>query len=700
MKWYLFFLFVLCDVFFACSEEDSHRVFPNKVSSYKVAVIAPAAQPQWKRTADWALDNIRKSQMTLPEQVDLQLVWIDESDSHITNRMKSVLNDSTIVAVVGPISSSKANVMASFDASKRKPLIFPCATATDLHRMYANCDYVWNLSANDVEQIEILMIHAKTYGYRSVHMLVHDDDYGETFLSWMPFVAEQYGIDLGLFKSFESAEEEIDRFEEIINTPRASWDLLIFVPSSTEDIVTLDRHISKMPDSEKISLPQIMSTDAFTTYGANLEPEYNDYEGVDIAASVESGFITAYKTHFGVAPVSGEAQFYDAFVLLSLALSRVEVTGGALNESLKRVVNGEEIEMASWLPADMTDIYRNVRQGRCPDIKGVSGDLSFREGTTSIQHSTYRHWRIDNHEIQTIEYLSTQSSSHSLGAIDIFSWDNSVDYDFYWNPEWTINYPSLDKCWALLVAGSQGWNNYRHQADVYAMYQLLRRHGYAADHIIMIAEDDIAYNLKNVHPGEVRIVSGGENVYENLKIDYNLSSLKPSDLRSIMCGLPSNSIDAVIPSDYNDNVFVYWCGHGSQGELEFGDYAISGEMMASICQEMADKRRFRKLFFAIEACYGGSIGECLEGIPGLLCMSATNEHETSKADIQDTEMGVWLSNGFTRGFQNAIDRNPNIMLSDLFFELTVSTWGSHVSLYNASNYGSMYENYMSEFLPK
>lgn len=31
--------------------------------------------------------------------------------------------------------------------------------------------------------------------------------------------------------------------------------------------------------------------------------------------------------------------------------------------------------------------------------------------------------------------------------------------------------------WALLVAGSNGWFNYRHQADVCHAYQILHTHG-------------------------------------------------------------------------------------------------------------------------------------------------------------------------------------------------------------------------------
>lgn len=38
--------------------------------------------------------------------------------------------------------------------------------------------------------------------------------------------------------------------------------------------------------------------------------------------------------------------------------------------------------------------------------------------------------------------------------------------------------------WALLVAGSNGWYNYRHQADTAHAYQVLKNHGIPADRIM------------------------------------------------------------------------------------------------------------------------------------------------------------------------------------------------------------------------
>lgn len=57
--------------------------------------------------------------------------------------------------------------------------------------------------------------------------------------------------------------------------------------------------------------------------------------------------------------------------------------------------------------------------------------------------------------------------------------------------------------WAVLVAGSNTWFNYRHQADVFHAYQMLVQKGFDPEKIIVLAYDDIASNTRNPFPGKV-----------------------------------------------------------------------------------------------------------------------------------------------------------------------------------------------------
>lgn len=50
--------------------------------------------------------------------------------------------------------------------------------------------------------------------------------------------------------------------------------------------------------------------------------------------------------------------------------------------------------------------------------------------------------------------------------------------------------------WAVLVAGSNGWYNYRHQSDVCHSYQILHKNGIPDSNIVVMMYDDIARNIE------------------------------------------------------------------------------------------------------------------------------------------------------------------------------------------------------------
>lgn len=85
--------------------------------------------------------------------------------------------------------------------------------------------------------------------------------------------------------------------------------------------------------------------------------------------------------------------------------------------------------------------------------------------------------------------------------------------------------------WAVLVAGSNTWSNYRHQADVYHAYQVLRKGGFPEDRIITFAYDDIADNINNPFKGKVfnkpTYADPGVDVYDGVKIDYSKADVTP-----------------------------------------------------------------------------------------------------------------------------------------------------------------------------
>ena len=156
----------------------------------------------------------------------------------------------------------------------------------------------------------------------------------------------------------------------------------------------------------------------------------------------------------------------------------------------------------------------------------------------------------------------------------------------------------------------------------------------------------------------------------------------------------------MIQSTENDNIFIFWSGHGAPGAMCWDEdyYGMTGDVLAPVFRQMGEKNCYRKLLMMVEACYSGGVLEKCEGVPGMLFITAANGDETSKADVFNSDMKIWMSNRFTSTFIEQIGANQSIGMRDLYYRLFINTVGSHVMVYNAQNYGNLYTSNMSEFI--
>ena len=79
--------------------------------------------------------------------------------------------------------------------------------------------------------------------------------------------------------------------------------------------------------------------------------------------------------------------------------------------------------------------------------------------------------------------------------------------------------------WAVIMAGSNTYSNYRHQADSHHAVKIMLENGIPRDQIIHLAYDDIADNWRNPYPGQLFNKptdkgTAGRNVYDASEIDY------------------------------------------------------------------------------------------------------------------------------------------------------------------------------------
>jgi len=205
---------------------------------------------------------------------------------------------------------------------------------------------------------------------------------------------------------------------------------------------------------------------------------------------------------------------------------------------------------------------------------------------------------------------------------------------------------------AILVAGSNSYFNYRHQADVCHAYQLLHENGIPDESIIVMMYDDIAESEDNPDKGVLINRPGGPNVYANVKKDYTGKDVNKKVFFDVLLGNKEgvNGIGSgrVLESGPNDHVFVNFVDHGGPGILCLPEEDIKASEFLAVLEKMAKNNRFAKMFLYIEACESGSMFDNL--LPddlNIFVMTAADPHESSYACFYDEKLGTYLGDVYS-----------------------------------------------------
>lgn len=717
---YNIILWTICLCLTSCADDAESGGTKHEVQTYRVAVFASShKKAELQQTAAWAQEILQRGQAHAPLEVKLDLEWMEEHPDSMDRQLERI-GSGDYVAIVGPSDPDLAKSLLASEAVDGRTVLLPELGSAEVQRIYASTQNVFFLTQSDVMQSEILLSTlAGGTASKNIALVTSDDNYGATFREWFGFQAAEMdcnvttvdllGKDLTVAQAVENYRVR-HRDAYYYGLDSDSEDYTFFFPSSSAQLLELDRTLTEMEQREWDSEDEAVFW-AKTTICSDrcvdnsvASQVKHTYLGVEPTSLPESGFSASYEKRFGKYPAGGMAQMFDAMYMLTYALnlmSAEEATDPkAMPEYLVRLLDGREEFNQGWSAAEVNLTLQTLRAGGHPDLRGVSSDWDFDQRFHSAPLSTtYRLWQLHNGVYGTVAYISVNGSRHSISNFDLWSTEKPKILEINEDSDAPEHeYPELHDKYAVVVAASTGWENYRHQADALAMYHLLKRHGYDDDHIILIMEDDIANNPKNKKKGEMRVEIDGENLYHDLKIDYRLTDLSYDDIIDIAAGQKSDRLPVVLPATENDNVLFFWSGHGNPNTLYVNDSKFPAKGVKRMLSTMHDNGKYRRLLFVIEACYSGSIAAECEGMPGVLFMTAANGSETSKADVLDKTLPAYLSNGFTRGFQQRIDAEPDVTLRDLYYHVAGQTVGSHARLYNIPAFGSVFKTRMDEFL--
>ena len=679
----------------SCTQRESELL--------KIGVLLPLTGPEAvdsNEVLDWATEMVNVDGGIKGRRIEL--VYKDTNKSDVVKLAQEFIDDRSIRIVIGPGSSSEVYDIAPMFIKNKKLLISPLSTAGDVFRAFGGKKFFWRTSQSDIAQIRTILNLLNTRDVKRISLIYEDSAYGKTFSDWTGFFSIELGIDLLNLVKFTAGQ---NNFLGVVQQALVAEPEYIVCAAFSNDAVKIKKELDNIDSPVKLFFTDAAETPYLIE---ELGEAAGGLELVTPAADPDSGFEKAYEAKFGYLPYDFAAATYDAFLLSVYTLARYEYKAGKENieESLKNIVSAHGAKIG-W--DRMNEAIGLISQGELPDIEGASGPLEFdRDFGVDLVETYYSHCIVETRAgLRDFWTLETVSSSESLSA-GVLGEGTSAGRTtgsqkhaelremgrITYTPEKRID------LWAVIVATSAEWENYRHQADALAVYNLLKSNGVDDDKIILFLIDDISNNEENAMKGNVHHTVGGNNLRQNAVIDYSGEQVTVESLKNVMLGNKAPGISNVLQTNKNSNILFYIVNHGGNGIIPF-QYGggLKAEELGEIVEYMYQEEKYRQMLIMIEVCFSESMALNIE-TPGVVVLASASKTESSFGANYDSGIRAWLADDFTYQVISVLSRGQDLSISDLYTSVYQRVAGSHVRLKNYSNFGDVYNTFISEFVFK
>lgn len=214
-------------------------------------------------------------------------------------------------------------------------------------------------------------------------------------------------------------------------------------------------------------------------------------------------------------------------------------------------------------------------------------------------------------------------------------------------------YAGTVKNYAVIMCGSKGWSNYRHQADVYAWRTVLINRGFLPENIITLSYDDVPEQNNNT----IYHTCYGPNLYKENVINYTKSDANKDNFFKVLSTIPSGKggfLKDIV------EVLVIYINHGAYDMLSTPnsfDQPIYSDDFSKAVNELAS--RVSRVFCIIEACYSGTIAMHSRYARNVMFITAANAKQSSYSYGYCARLGVFTSNEMTYHVLNYLDNIDN-----------------------------------------
>lgn len=726
----LFWGLLLCLLFTACNKEQAETI-PNDnkpIVSVEIAVVLPmddTSRQNWEVVVKMVSEYILNGQLEAGADtiVRPRFTFYDENEEDLEALSERLARDDNVKIIIGPFYNEHVSTFTQKCSSRKKPVIAPYCTATELCRINAGKGFFWSLCESDVTQLRLMMVEGRLLMKegKKMGLIASSGVTGTTYLNWIGYEASELNVSLGEIYKYapQATDAEIEQtFVKALKDTTIS--VLLCAPASAHEAEIMVAANDKYGDDDSPAL-MFSGHASFESLDDHDFVKYNNnIYGVKPTADPARGFIY-YVGVTDVTNVNHTSLVYDAMEIASLACIDYHLCGGKLTyaEAVADMVahqnadGSKRQEISGWDKYDIADvIYDLIKNDYRYDLAGSSGAIHFdSENQSSSTRTVYMYWHANrsldkdgglDYTTELLDYVTKDGTSRT--ASNTVYWEEASRVSNTVNGRAVTYDTPVSNRWALLVSGSSDWANYRHIQDVLEMYRLLIKNHYDPSHIIVVAQHDLTQNKKNPYPGEIRNWKG-ECIYregDNF-VDFQLTDLKgPQDVLKILNGDSDNGrLKHVMDTDEGSNVLVYWSGHGNPGYFVWGKSGtgLTKKMLKDFLVQYEQDNKYRKMLWIAEPCYSGSVGEAVNESKAkhLLFMTSSNNQETSRTVCFDYAYDLMMADLFTKNVVSMMEENPNITYGTLYEQLVSKTWGSHPQIFGADTFDKLYTSYPREF---
>ena len=641
-------------------------------------------------------------------------------------KAQGLIDDPSIAAVIGPGLSTDVEAVAPLFVGAEKVMISPISTSDEILRAYGGAGFVWRTKQSDIGQSELLVSYAKRVRAGKLEVITSLGIDGQTFWRWLPFFATEYGF--GPSSVHVNEYKDGEACDDAANAAFARDPDMVIIGAAPEPALgCIMGKWSAYRTAHPGRNPRLVFADMGQDYThfAALNP--SAAEGIEGFASMastdgtyEADFAAAFSKVTGrttLPPNSASAA--DAVLLLAYGLEASGgATGAALDKAMRKVVDGR----GKSVPFSRDGIAEGLRllsNGESPDVTGAASDFTYTPGLYVDPGSgTYGRWVYERGRLVRKESYFTGADDFLTASKALASPRDASLATPALKPGYTPAKAKADT-WAFIATFSDGWGNYRHQADALRHYRSLLSRGIPRDHIVMLGADDLVHAPENAIPDTVRNQTNGPNVYVDVTYDYPLEGFTATDFVNVLTGQMTDRTPKVLRTTEASNIYVFISGHGGPGGMPIGAGTVSEgldgstdaamltpvALRSALC-DMQSAQKYRRILIVIESCYSGVFGSAFTGgitlgcggdgttpgapLYGALLMTAANTAESSFGAQFDRSLSSWVADQFsdtfaTKAFDGGDISKPAFAL---FKSVASAVAGSHVSIYNEGAFGN------------